>query len=150
MKGLILSGGKGTRLRPLTYTSAKQLVPVANKPVLFFAIESIAEAGITDIGIIVGETRADQIRLFGGLSVWPQKLRLEAQVNYDLETSFLQQQRYILNWTAQCYGIRLELRDFRAGEGPRIRDKDFRFSLSLKNVGTFLDLTSRSSSTTEP
>jgi len=58
----------------------------------------------------------------------------------------LQQQRYILNWTSQCYGIRLELRDFRAGEGTRVRDKDFRFSLSLKNVGTFLDLTSRSSS----
>jgi glucose-1-phosphate thymidylyltransferase len=61
LKGLVLSGGKGTRLYPLTYTSAKQLIPVANKPVLFRVIEAIHDAGINDIGIVVGDT-ADEIK----------------------------------------------------------------------------------------
>ncbi|MER6029978.1 glucose-1-phosphate thymidylyltransferase [Streptomyces sp. NPDC001851] len=61
MKALLLSGGSGTRLRPITHTSAKQLVPVANKPVLFYGLEAIADAGITQVGIIVGDT-AEEIR----------------------------------------------------------------------------------------
>ena len=61
MKGLVLAGGKGSRLRPLTATGAKQLVPVANKPVLFYALEQLAEAGVDELGIIVGDT-GDQVR----------------------------------------------------------------------------------------
>ena len=59
MKALVLAGGSGTRLRPITHTSAKQLVPVANKPVLFYGLEAIAAAGITELGLVVGDTHAE-------------------------------------------------------------------------------------------
>jgi glucose-1-phosphate thymidylyltransferase len=59
VKALVLSGGAGTRLRPITHTSAKQLVPVANKPVLFYCLEAVRDAGITDVGIVVGDTATE-------------------------------------------------------------------------------------------
>lgn len=70
MKGLILSGGHGTRLRPLTYSQQKQLIPVANKPILFYAIEDIVECGIEDIGVVVGPNREQIMETVGDGSRW--------------------------------------------------------------------------------
>ncbi|MCX5778243.1 MAG: glucose-1-phosphate thymidylyltransferase [Elusimicrobia bacterium] len=70
MKALVLSGGKGTRLRPITHTSAKQLVPVANKPILFYGLESLALAGIREVGIIVGETKNEIQAAVGNGEKW--------------------------------------------------------------------------------
>ncbi|MEV7507961.1 glucose-1-phosphate thymidylyltransferase [Streptomyces sp. NPDC089922] len=81
MKGLVLSGGSGTRLRPFTHTSPKQLVPVANKPVLFYVLDSLREAGITDVGIVVGDTAAEIEKAVGDGS------------RFGLEVTYLQQEK---------------------------------------------------------
>jgi glucose-1-phosphate thymidylyltransferase len=78
MKGLILSGGHGTRLRPITYSQQKQLIPVANKPILFYAIEDVIEAGIKDIGIIVCPNKE-------------QVMETVNNANFDAEITFIEQ-----------------------------------------------------------
>jgi glucose-1-phosphate thymidylyltransferase len=74
MRGLILSGGRGSRLRPITYTRAKQLLPVANRPILFYGIAALAEAGIEEIGIVVGDTKEEIKAAVGDGFQWGVKI----------------------------------------------------------------------------
>lgn len=75
MKGLILSGGFGTRLRPLTYTGAKQLIPIANKPIIYYGIEALTTVGINEIGIVVGETRQEVKDVVGNGDKWNARIQ---------------------------------------------------------------------------
>jgi len=103
MKGLILSGGKGTRLYPITFNRAKQLVPVANKPVLFSVIEAIKEAGIDDIGIVIGDTGEEIKHAVGNGKRWdvrityiPQEAPLGLAHAVKISHSFLGDDRFVM------------------------------------------------------
>ncbi|HEX2252215.1 MAG TPA: LPS assembly protein LptD [Thermoanaerobaculia bacterium] len=109
-----------------------------------FGAGNLAATWFTNYNAETGAVRSDQVRLLGGINVLPGRLRLETQLNYDIDNGEFQQQSYVLHWTAQCWATRIEMRDLRFGNR---RDTEFHFNLSLKNVGTFLPLTARSSET---
>src|SRR5205823_2959041 len=103
MKGLILSGGKGTRLFPLTFTQAKQLIPIANEPVLFRAIRMIRAAGINEIGIVVGDRFAEIEEVVGDGGNWDVKIRYIQQDRpaglahaVRISRDFLEDERFVM------------------------------------------------------
>lgn len=118
---------------------------------LFSGLESTSISGTArfkraDLGLTwftryspeLGTTQSDQARLSFGLDAIPQRLRFDGQVSYDIESGEIQQQRYFLNYTSQCWSVRLEVREYTRSQ---IVDRDYRFALTFKNVGTFLDIT---------
>jgi hypothetical protein len=101
-----------------------------------YAAESYNDPGRSD-------TLSDQIRFSFGLDILPKRLRLDGQVNYDVENGDIQQQRYFLNYLSQCWSVQLEGREYTRG---LLVDRDYRLSLTLKNVGSFLDISGGASS----
>ena len=101
-----------------------------------YAAESFDDPGRSD-------TLSDQIRLSVGIEILPKRLHLDGQVNYDVENGDIQQQRYFLNYTSQCWSVRLEGREYTRG---LLVDRDYRLALTLKNVGSFLDISGGASS----
>jgi len=135
MKGLILSGGKGTRLYPLTYTRAKQLIPVANKPVLVRVIEAIKEAGVTEIGIVVGHTAPEIEEALGDGSEWGVELTYIPQDSPDglahavkISQNFLDNDSFVMFLGDNVIegGISTLIRDF--------ADNDWNSQIVLKEV----------------
>ena len=89
-----------------------------------------------------GDTTSNQLRTNTGFELWPDRLRWESQVNFDIEKDLLQQHRHFISYTGACYGLRIEYQEFKTASRS---SRDFRFAVSFKNIGTFVDLTGRSS-----
>lgn len=94
-----------------------------------------------------GKTASNQVRVNTAVNVIPERLSVQAQIGWDVQNHLLGQQYYAINWSEQCFGVRVEIRQFKALIGPRLSDTELRFSLSLKNIGTVLDLNNRSTQT---
>ena len=110
-------------------------------------VHGVGLTWFTRFNQLTGDTTGNQVRLFSGIGLWPGRLRLDMQLNYDFNLSLLQSQRYVFQYFAQCWGVRLEFREFESGTQET---RDFRFALTLKNIGTFLDLTGGSANGFSP
>jgi len=137
----------------LRYNPSRQLSvqAQASYSTLFSGLESTSLSGRADFGRVDlnltwftrydaerSTTSSDQARLGFGLELWPNRFRVDGQVNYDIEGGEVQQQRYFLSYFSQCFGFSLELREQTTSS---YQSRDYRFSITLKNVGTFLDVT---------
>jgi hypothetical protein len=103
-----------------------------------FGQHALGSTWVTRFNAETGKTIGNQLRFLAGLQLWPNRVRLDSQLNYDFVTQVLQSQRYVISITAQCFGIRLEYQELDLVDD---HDRRIRFALSLKNIGTFIDLT---------